>query len=67
MCLSLSQNWEEVITLALCLWVFLCGYVRTVPKFNYAANVAGFSAAIVVFSTATDIRCDVVLYVRLRL
>jgi hypothetical protein len=48
------QSFSEVVTLCFALWGALCGYVRTLPKFTYAANVAAFSAGIIVFSVRTE-------------
>ena len=48
---AVSQAWKEAVTASLCLWVALCGYIRSLPKLNYAASVAAFSASIVINST----------------
>jgi hypothetical protein len=48
------QGYSEVTTLCFAVWGAMCGYVRTIPKFTYAANVAAFSTGIIVFSVRTE-------------
>ena len=48
------QDYSEVTTLCFAVWGAMCGYIRTIPKFTYAANVAAFSTGIIVFSVRTE-------------
>jgi hypothetical protein len=50
---SLCALWQTSATAIACLlsvWCFVCSYVRTVPRYVYAANVASFSCAIIVYA-----------------
>ncbi len=45
-----TQEYPALYTLGLAVFCFACGYMRVQPKLTNAMNVAGISAALVIFS-----------------
>ena len=49
--LTRVQPYNQIATALLVLWVFACTYIRVIPTYTYAANVASFSAAMIIFAS----------------
>ncbi len=49
--MSAFQPYDSVAIVLLLLWVFGCTYIRVIPAYTYAANVASFSAAMIIFAS----------------
>ena len=48
------QPQTPAIVAALVFWTFACTFVRAIPAYAYAANVASFSAALIMVASSID-------------